>query len=168
MRPFADAIPRLDTLPGINRRVAEDLLAESGTDMRRFARAHPLTSGAGRCPGNHESGGTRKSGQTRHGSPWLRKARSEAAQAAARCQQGYWAAQYPRLAARRGKKRAMVAVGHTLLGIGYHLLTRRAEYRELGGHYFDERDKQAVTRRLVQRLEKLGYDVSLQPTAIAA
>ena len=77
-------------------------------------------------------------------------------------------AQYHRLAARRGKKKAVVAVGHTLLVIVYHVLMRHEEYHELGGNYFDERDKQAVTRRLVQRLEKLGYNVSLQPTAIAA
>jgi transposase len=168
MRPFEDAITRLDTIPGINRRVAEDILAEIGTDMSRFASARPLTSWAGMCPGNNESGGKRKSGQPRHGSPWLRKALVEAAHAAARCKQGYLAAQYHRLAARRGKKRAVVAVGHTLLGIVYYLLTRQEEYRELGGNYFDERDKQAVTRRLVQRLEKLGYDVSLQPTTSAA
>jgi hypothetical protein len=136
--------------------------------MSRFANARHLTSWAGRCPGNNESGGKRKSGQPRHGSPWLRKALIEAAHAAARCKQGYLAAQYHRLAARRGKKRAVVAVGHTLLVIIYYLLTRQEEYRDLGGNYCDERDKQAVTRRLVQRLEKLGYDVSLQPSAIAA
>jgi transposase len=110
MRPCEDDLPRLDTIPGINRRVAEDVLAEIGTDLSRFTSARPLTSWAGRCPGNNESGGKRKSGQTRHGSPWLRKALSEAAPAAARGKQGYLAAQYHRLAARRGKKRAVVAV----------------------------------------------------------
>jgi transposase len=168
IRPFDDDIARLDTIPGINRRVAEDVLAEIGVDMSRFASARHLASWAGMCPGNNESGGKRKSGQTRHGSPWLRKALIEAAHAAARCKQGYLAAQYHRLAARRGKKKAVVAVGHTLLVIIYHVLTRHEEYRELGGNYFDERDKQAVTRRLVQRLEKLGYEVSLQPAPIAA
>ena len=167
-RPCDEDIARLDTIPGINRRVAEDVLAEIGTDMTRFASARHLASGAGMCPGNNESGGKRKSGQTRPGSPWLRKALSEAAHAAARCKQGYLPAQYQRLAARRGKKKAVVAVGHTRLVIVYHMLTRHEEYRELGGNYFAERDKQAVTRRLVQRLEKLGYEVSLQPTAIAA
>jgi transposase len=168
MRPLDDDSARLDTIPGINRRVAEDVLAEIGVDMSRFASARHLASWAGMCPGNNESGGKRKSGQTRHGSPWLRKALIEAAHAAARCKQGYLAAQYHRLAARRGKKKAVVAGGHTLLVIVYHVLTRHEEYRELGGNYFDERDKQAVTRRLVQRLEKLGFEVSLQPTAIAA
>ena len=168
MRPVEEDIARLDTVPGINRRVAEDVLAEIGTDMSRFASARPLASWAGMCPGNNESGGKRKSGQTRHGSPWLRKTLIEAAHAAARCKQGYLAAQSHRLAARRGKKKAVVAVGHTLLVIIYHLLTRREEYRELGGNYFDERDKQVVTRRLVQRLEKLGYDVNLQPATLAA
>jgi transposase len=168
LRPFEAEIARLDTIPGVNRRVAEDLLAEIGTDMSRFASARHLASWAGMCPGNNESGGKRKSGQTRHGSPWLRQTLIEAAHAAARCKQGYLAAQYHRLAARRGKKRAVVAVGHTLLGIVYHLLRRQEGYRELGGNYFDERDKQAVTRRLVQRLQKLGYEVRLQPTALAA
>ncbi len=168
LRPFEEELARLDTIPGVNRRVAENLLAEVGTDMSRFASARHLASWAGRCPGNNESGGKRKSGQTRHGSPWLRKTLIEAAPAAARCKQGYLTAQYHRLAARRGKKKAMVAVGHTLLVIVYHILTRQEEYQELGGNYFDERDKQAVTRRLVQRLQKLGYDVSLQPAAIAA
>ncbi len=168
MHPFEAELARLDTIPGVNRRVAEDLLAEVGADMSRFASARHLASWAGMCPGNNESGGKRKSGQTRHGSPWLRKTLIEAAHAAARCKQGYLAAQYHRLAARRGKKKAVVAVGHSLLGIVYYVLTRREEYRELGGNYFDERDKQAVTRRLVQRLQKLGYDVSLQPTAMTA
>ena len=168
LRPFDEDIARLDTIPGINRRVAEDILAEIGTDMSRFASARHLASWAGMCPGNNESGGKRKSGQTRHGSPWLRKALIEAAHAAARCKHGYLTAQYHRLAARRGKKKAVVAVGHTLLVIVYHVLMRHEEYHELGGNYFDERDKQAVTRRLVQRLEKLGYEVSLQPTSIAA
>ena len=136
--------------------------------MSRFASARHLASWAGMCPGNNESGGKRKSGQTRHGSPWLRNALLAAAPAAARCQQGYLAAPYHRRAARRGKKKAVVAVGQTLVGMVYQVLTRREEYRELGGNYFDERDKQAVTRRLVQRLEQLGDDVSLQPTAIAA
>ena len=168
LRPFDEDIARLDTIPGINRRVAEDILAEIGTDMSRFASARHLASWAGMCPGNNESGGKRKSGQTRHGSPWLRKALIEAAHAAARCKHGYLTAQYHRLAARRGKKKAVVAVGHTLLVIVYHVLMRHEEYHELGGNYFDERDKQAVTRRLVQRVEKLGYEVSLQPTSIAA
>jgi transposase len=168
MRPVEEDLARLDTVPGINRRVAEDVLAEIGTDMSRFASARPLASWAGRCPGNNESGGKRKSGQTRHGSPGLRKTLIEAAHAAARCKQGYLAAQYQRLAARRGKKKAGVAVGHPLLVSIYHLLTRREEDRELGGKYFEERDKQAVTRRLVQRLEKLGYDVTLQPATLAA
>jgi transposase len=168
MRPLDEDMARLETIPGIPRRVAEEVLAEIGVDMSRLASARQLASGAGLCPGNNESGGQRKSGQTRHGSPWLRKALIEAAHAAARCKQGYLAAQYHRLAARRGKKKAVVAVGHTLLVIVYHVLTRHEEYRELGGNYFDERDKQAVTRRLVQRLEKLGSEVSLQSTAIAA
>src|SRR5712692_1004090 len=163
-----EAVKLLDTIPGVGETVAQIIGAEIGVDMTRFPTDHHLASGAGRCPGNNESGGKRKSGQTRHGSPWLRKTLIEAAHAAACGKQGYLTAQYHRLAARRGKKKAVVAVGQTLLVIVYHMLTRQEEYQELGGNYFDERDKQAVTRRLVQRLQKLGYDVSLQPAAIAA
>lgn len=167
-RPVAEAVARRATLPGGKRRVAAERLAESGTDRRRVASARPLASGAGRCPGTTESGGNRQRGQTRQGSPGLRTTLLAAAPAAARCQPGSLAAQDPRLAARRGKKRAVGAVGHALLGVVYSVLTRGAKDRELGGNYFDERDKQALTRRLVQRLQKLGYDVSLQPAAIAA
>jgi len=163
-----EAVQLLYTIPGGGQTVAQILVAESGVDMARFPTARHLASWAGMCPGNNESVGKRKSGQTQHGSPWLRKALIEAAHAAARCKQGYLFAQYHCLAARRGKKKAVVAVGHTLLVIVYYLLMRQEECQELGGNYFDERDKQAVTRCLVQRLQRLGYDVSLQPAAIAA
>lgn len=136
--------------------------------LSRVARARHLASWVGRCPGNNASGGTPQRGQTRPGSPWRRQTLREAAPAAARCQQGDWAAQYQRVAARRGKKKAVGAVGHRRVGIVYAGLTRREEYRELGGHYCDARDNPAVTPRLVPRLQKLGYAVSLQPAAIAA
>jgi hypothetical protein len=117
------------------------------------------------CPGNHESAGKRKGGKTRKGSPWLRAALVEAARAAARTKRTDLAAQYRRLAARRGAKRAAVAVGHTILVIAYHILRRRVPYQDLGGGSFDERDRQAVERRLVHRLEGLGYKVTLDPAA---
>jgi transposase len=117
------------------------------------------------CPGNNESAGKRLSGRTRKGSPWLRTALIEAAQAASRTRGTYLAAQYRRLAARRGRKRALVAVGHAILVMVYHLLTRQTCYQELGAQYFDERDRQAVERRLVRRLQGLGYKVSLDPAA---
>jgi transposase len=165
LRPFEEVIDRLDTIPGVGRRVAEVLVAEVGSDLSRFPTAGHLASWAGMCPGNNESAGKRLSGRTRKGSPWLRTALIEAAQAASRTRGTYLAAQYRRLAARRGRKRALVAVGHTILVMVYHLLTRRMGYQELGAQYFDERERQAVERRLVRRLQALGYKVSLDPAA---
>jgi transposase len=163
VRPDEEAVDLLDTIPGVGRPTAEALVAELGTDMDRFPTPGHLASWAGMCPGNHESAGKRKGGKTRRGSPWLRAALVEAARAAARTKQTYLAAQYRRLAARRGAKRAAVAVGHTILVIAYHLLRRRVPYQDLGGQYFDERERQAVEQRLVHRLEGLGYQVTLDP-----
>jgi hypothetical protein len=120
------------------------------------------------CPGNHESAGKRQSGRTRKGNPWLRALLVEAAQAAGRTKHTYLGAQYRRLAGRRGKKRAAVAVGHSILVIIYHLLTEERDYQDLGGQCFDERDRQRVERRLVQRLERLGYTVTLETRDPAA
>jgi transposase len=167
MRPYEALIARLDAIPGIGRYVAEALLAEIGTDMRRFPSAQHLASWAGMCPGQYESAGKRQRGTTRKGSPWLRALLVQAAHAAARTQETYLAAQYRRLAARRGKQRAAVAVGHTLLVIIYHMITEATEYQDLGPQYFDDRDRAAVERRLVRRLEQLGYTVSLEPAQAA-
>jgi len=168
VRPFAAEVARVQSIPGVGRRTAEVLVAEIGVDLTRFPTARHLASWAGLCPGNDESAGKRRSGRTRKGSPWLRTALVEAGQAAARTKETYLAAQYRRLAARRGAKRAAVAVAHSLLVMVYALLTQPTRYHELGGHYFDERDRQAVERRLVHRLEALGYTVSLAPTSPAA
>ena len=164
-RPFADAVARLDTIPGVARRTAEILIAELGLDLSRFPTPGHLASWAGLCPGNHESAGKRQSGRTRKGNRALRRALVEAAQAAGRSRRTYLGAQFRRLAARRGKKQAAVAVGHTILTIVYHLLTAGTVYQELGPQYFDERDRQRVERRLVHRLEALGYTVALEPAA---
>jgi transposase len=167
-RPFEAIIERLSTIPGIKRRLAEVILAEIGTDMSRFPSARHLASWAGICPGNNESAGKRLTGRTRKGSPWLRTALVEAAQAAARCKDCYLSAQFHRLTIRRGGKKAIVALAHTLLVIVYHVLSEETDYQELGGNYFDQRDRQAIQKQLVRRLEKLGYDVTLAPTPPAA
>jgi transposase len=163
-----EAIALLDTIPGVGQRAAEILIAEIGTDMGRFPSAKHLASWAGMCPGNHESGGKRLSGKTRKGNRWLRQILVEIAQVASKTKHTYLAARYKRLAARRGKKRALIAVGHTVLVIAYTLLTRQQPYQDPGAVYFDQREQHRVERRLVQRLERLGYEVSLQPRALAS
>jgi len=155
------AVALLDTIPGIDRWQAEVILAEIGLDMGRFPTAAHLASWAGVAPGNNESAGKRRSGKTRPGNPTLSKTLVLAANAAARGKNTYLAAQYSRLAARRGKKKAIVAVAHSILVIVYHLLSRQEPYQDLGGNYFDERKRESVTNRLVRRLEKLGYHVAL-------
>ena len=165
MHPLEEAIERLETIPGVGRRTAEAILAEIGPEMSRFPTYRHLASWAGMCPGNDQSGGKRRSGKTTKGNPWLRAALVEAAHAAGRTKETYLSAQYRRLATRRGKKKAAVAVGHTILVIAYCLLERSCSYEELGGNYFDKRDRQGVERRLVRRLEGLGYKVSLDPVA---
>lgn len=159
-----EAITLLDTIPGVSQRTAEILLAEIGTDMTRFPSAKHLASWAGMCPGHHESAGKRLSGKTRKGSRWLRQVLVEAAHVAAKTKQTYLAAQYQRIAARRGKKRALIALGHTILIIVYYLLTRKQPYQDLGTAYFDKLEQHRVQQRLVHRLERLGYQVSLQPS----
>jgi len=156
-----DPRERLDSVPGVGRRIAEVLIAEIGLDMGQFPSAAHLASWAGLCPGNHQSAGKRRSGRTRKGSPWLRSALVEAAQAAARTRT-YLAAQYRRVAARRGHKRAIVAVAYTILVIVYHLLRDGGTYRDLGPAYFDRRDRTLLQHRLVARLQRLGYSVHLE------
>lgn len=168
MRPFEAVIQRWDQLPGINRRIAEVLVAEVGADMHQFPDAEHLAAWAGLCPGNNESGGKRKSGKTRKGSVWLRRCLVEAAHGAARSKQKYFSSLYHRLAGRRGKKRALVAVAHSLLVTGYHMIMRGQDYQDLGPNYFDERNKEAVKRRAVKRLELLGFQVELKPITTAA
>lgn len=168
LRPFELQVKRLDSIPGISRQIAEVMLAEIGWDMSRFPTDKNLASWAGMCPGNNESAGKRRNGKTRKGSRWLRHALIEAAHGAARTKNKYLKSHYHRVAAHRGKKKALVAVGHSILIISYHLLTRGQDYTDLGTNYFDERDRNAVQRRCVKRLEKLGYKVALQPTTLAA
>jgi transposase len=168
MQPVEEAVTLLDTIPGVGRRTAEAVLAEIGSEMGRFPTAAHLAAWAGLAPGNNESAGKRHRGKSRKGSPWLRAALVEAAQAAGRTKNTYLGAQFRRFLPRKGKKRAAVAVAHSILIIIYHLLTKREPYRDLGTTYFDLRDRQAVERRLVRRLEALGYAVSLRPPDSAA
>ena len=162
-RPFEPDIALLDTIDGVDRRTAETLIAEIGTDMNQYPDGDHLASWAGMCPGNNESAGKRKSGKTTKGSKWLRRALAQAAWATTRTKESYLAAQYRRLAGRRGKKRAIVAVGHTILVAAYEMLKHRAEYKNLGGDYFDRRNKTQVTKSLVKRLEGLCWEVNLKP-----
>ena len=164
--PFVQAIDLLDTIPGVNRRTAEVVLAEIGPDMSQFSSPGRLASWAGLCPGNNESAGKHFSGKTRKGSKWLRMALVESAQAAARTKNTYLAAQYARIKGRHGHRKAIIAVAHSILVIAYHLLERRQPYNELGGDYFIERQqKDAYERRLVKQLERMGYDVNLTERA---
>jgi len=163
-----EVVELLDTIPGIARGTAELLVAEVGTDMAKFPSEHHLASWAGLAPGNNASGGRQRSGRTRKGNVWLRTALVAAAQAAVRTKHSYLAAQYHRIAARRGAKKAIIAVAHTLLTIVYHVIARREPYRELGADYFDRRRPAATADRLVRRLHRLGFEVTVTPVASTA
>jgi transposase len=167
MRPFEQEIALLDTIPGINQWMAEVIVAEIGVDMTRFPTAGHLASWAGMVPGQHESAGKRRSTRTRKGSPWLRAALVEIGFAAGHTKDTYPNAQYHRLVARRGKKKAVVAVGHTILEIIYVVLKRQEPYHDLGADYFDERAREAVKNGAIHRLKRLGYEVTLSPKEAA-
>lgn len=166
--PFAEAVQRLATIPGIDERAAENILAEIGIAMDQFPSEGHLASWSGMCSGNRESAGKRQSGRTSKGNRWLRATLVQVAWAASHTKGTYLAAQYRRLAGRRGKKRALVALGHTILVIIYHLLRGPTTYRELGADYFDRLDSERLTRTLVRRLERLGHKVILEPQEPAA
>ena len=163
LRPVLDAarLKRLDAIPGVNRTTIESVIAEIGADMSQFPDEHQLSSWAGICPGNEKSAGKWLRSHTTRKNRWLRRALVEAAWAAGRTKESYLGAQYRRLAARRGKKRALLAVGHSLLVIFYHLLKSDVEYKDLGVEYLDRLDPERLRRYLVKRLERLGYRVSL-------
>lgn len=156
------AITLLDTIPGVDHRTAEVIIAEIGIDMSRFPSANHLASWAGVAPGNNQSAGKQRSGKTPPGNHTLRTALTQAAHAAARTRRSYLSAQYHRLAARRGKKRAIIAVAHSILVAIYHMLSRQEPYHDLGDHFFDERKRETVVNRLVRRLQKMGYEVALE------
>lgn len=155
--PFQEAIERLDTIPGVGERAAQEIVVTAGTDMSRFPSAAHFASWAGLCPGLHQSGGKRTSASVGQGHRPLREILVECAWAASHTKSTYLAAQYHRLAARKGSKRALVAVAHSIGRIAYHVLKDGEDYQDLGANYFDERSKDATIRRTLKRLERLGY-----------
>jgi transposase len=165
--PLEEAVRRLMTSPGVGRRTAEVVVAEIGVDMTSFASAAKLASWAGLCPGNDESAGKRRSSRVPFGNRWLRQALVQAAWSAGRSKGTYLSAQYRQLSRRRGRKRAAVAVGHTLLGISYHLLQGGGTYQDLGPNYLERLAPERLTSQLVRRLERLGHKVTLEPAPAA-
>jgi transposase len=166
MQPYLSQRDQLITIPGVAQRSAEVIIAETGVDMTCFPTSAHLASWAGMCPGNNESAGKHFTGRTRKADPWLRGVLSECGWAAARTNT-YLGAQWRRLAPRRGKEKANIAVGHSILVIAWHLLsTPGATYQDLGADYFTRRqDPQREQRRLVRRLEALGLKVTIEPHA---
>jgi hypothetical protein len=150
--------------PGIDHVTACSLVAEIGVNMNQFPTAQQLASWAAICPGNHESAGKRKSGKTRDGNKWLRRTLCQAAWAVSRKKNCYLSSQFKRIAARRGPKRALMAVAHTMLVIGYHILKTGQGYHELGGNYLEQINKDQLQRHFVKRLQKLGFKVTVEPS----
>jgi transposase len=165
IRPFAQAVELLCTIPGVQRRTAEVIVAEIGADMSVFPTAGQLASWAGLCPGNDKSAGKRRSGRTRKGSHWLAIALTEAAQANTRSRDTYLSAQYRRLKTRRGHRRAIGAVKHSIIVAAWHMLSTGEVYREAGGDYFTRLDPAKHAKRLVAQLERLGHTVTLEEAA---
>ena len=163
--PFEAELARLDTIPGVNRRAAENLLAEIGAEMHAFPTEGHLVSWAGICPGQYTSAGRQSHGTIRKGNHWLGRTIVQAAIAAARKKKSYFQAQFRRLAGRRGKQRALIAVAHSLLVAAYFILRDNVEYRDLGSDHFDRLRPEALTRYFVRRLEQLGHTVPLSTAA---
>jgi len=167
--PFIpEAVKLLETIPGVGQRVAETIVAEIGVEMSRFASDAHLSSWAGMCPGNNGSAGKRLSGKTTKGSTYLRNALIQAAWAATHTKKTYLTAQFRRLVKYKGKKRALVAVGHSILVIAYHMLKQRASYQELGGDYFDRQNVETLRSRLIRKLASLGMKVTVEVLSGAA
>ena len=166
--PFEYAVALWQTIPGMDRVTASSLVAEIGVDMTQFPSAAHLASWAALCPGNHESAGKRRSGKTRDGNRWLRRTLCQAAWAVTRKKNCYLSAQFKRLAARRGMKRAVMAVAHTLLVIAYTMLKNSRSYQDLGGNYLEQINKDQLQRYFLKRLRRLGLKVTIEPATAAA
>jgi transposase len=167
-RPFSREIELLDSIPGVDKRAAEMLLAEIGPDMSRFPTDAHLASWGGMCPGQRESGGKTHSAATRKGSKWLRGTLTECSKAVVRTKGTYLSARYQRIKSRRGHAKATVATGHKILTAAYHVLQRGVPYNELGEEFFYRRDTERYRRRLIHQLERLGHQVTLEPLPNAA
>ena len=165
MDSFQPAVTLWQTIPGVNEITAWSLVAEMGVDLSQFERVEKLTAWAGVCPGNNESGGKRLSGTSRKGNRWLRRVLTQAAWAAVRKGDTYLGARFRRLASRRGRKRALLAIAHKILVIAFWMLKTGQQFRDLGADYFDRLKSTDLTRSLVRRLERLGYKVALEHAA---
>jgi transposase len=163
---FEEPIRRLITIPGVDRRTAWTIIAEIGVEMSVFPDARHLASWAGLCPGNRESGGKRRSGRARKANRYVKRALCQAAWAASHTKQTYLSAFYRRMCMRKGAPKAVMALAHHLIVIAYQVLSRGEEYVEMGGDYYDQRNKPKVVARLVMRLTKLGYWVDLKPAEL--
>jgi len=157
-----ELIERLDEIPGVGKLTAQSIIAEIGTDMEQFPDEKHLAAWAGVCPGQNESAGKRKSGKTRKGNSHIKKTLVQAANAAANTKNTYFSAQFKRIAARRGNKRAKVALAHTILIICYFMIRDGVSYQELGATYFDKRNTEGIVKRSVKRLETLGFEVTVK------
>jgi transposase len=167
VRPFQPQVERLRTIPGVERRAAEELVAEVGVDMSAFPSHKHLCSWAGLCPGDHESGGKRKSGKTRKGNRYLRAILTQGAHAVGHSRKTYLGARYGRLAKRKGKPRAAMAIAHDILEAAYFILRDNVEFVELGPDFFDQLQRDYQIRYHTRRLRELGLEVAI-PQALAA
>ena len=168
MQPYRPQEELLTTITGVDKKSAEIIIAEIGADMSQFPTAAHLASWAGICPGNNESAGKRRNGKLNKGDSWLMRILIQVAYAASRTKNTYLKDKYHRIAARRGKKKASVAIGHKILSLAYYILSRGLSYQDLGENYLDNLNKEVIEKRLIKRLQKLGNRVIVEPVPSVA